>query len=229
MSLAVFTSSLVFLWGLLTLATGTYVDPSTFLESRLAKGSWIDRKDIEFDSNLFEGGWVWTAKGNLKVTHVCRAKSFGHGLNSVAQIEPGELLNGTCYISGSPSLISGSLSGVQAFHEYQVLMKVENEVYEWMDFDRENGSVPNGAVIGGIGGQYEPILVCRKFFNSSAGDLRKSKAVLGKFSPRDGKCFFEMELGTGWIKWDGSLATESFQLLVLRGRSKEQCAEAGTT
>ncbi|XP_035702484.1 uncharacterized protein LOC110846533 isoform X2 [Folsomia candida] len=207
------TISIFLIFVLSDLTTPTFVKPSTFLDSRLAKGFWVSNKDIEFSHSLFEGGWVWTASGNLQVTHVCRAKS---GLFNDVSIVPGELLNETCYVSGNPTV--ASLSGVRAFKEYEVLLKVEDEVFEWVEFDRDEGTVPHGAIIGGIGTYYEPILVCRKFFNGTAGNVRKSKAVLGKFSPKEGKCFYEMEvnLGAEWIKWDVSFATEKFQLLILR-------------
>jgi hypothetical protein len=189
----------------------TYVKPSPFLDARLSKGFWISHTDTEFAQNLFEGGWVWTASGNLQVTHICRGKS-GEVFDNIS-IEPGELLNGTCYISGNPSV--SHLSGVRALKEYEVLLKGEAEVYEWVEFDQNEGVVPDGAVIGGIGSHYEPVLVCRKLFNGTAGDIKASKAVLGKFSAKDGKCFYEMELKF-WIKWDVSYSTEKFQILVLR-------------
>jgi len=97
-------------------------------------------------------------------------------------------------------------------------MKTENEIYEWQEFDSVHGQIPHGAVIGGIGAHYEPILVCRKFFNgthSLFGGERKSKAVLGQFNPSDGKCFYEVEFGSTHLKWDFSMATDKFQLLVL--------------
>ncbi|XP_035701827.1 uncharacterized protein LOC110862910 isoform X2 [Folsomia candida] len=143
-------------------------------------------------------------------------------------IMPGELLNETCYVSGNPS--GASVLGVRAFKEYEVLLKTEDEVYEWTDFDGKEGTVANGAIIGGIGSHYEPILVCRKFLNGTGHDIGKSKAVLGQFSPEKGVCFYEVEVNlSDWIKWDVSLATEKFQLLILRARGKEQCAVENKT
>lgn len=199
---------------IINFASATFVKPQPFLDSRLAKGFWIAKQDVQFAHSLFEGGWVWTASGNLQVTHVCRAKA-GEAFDDIS-IKPGELLNETCYISGSPSV--ASLSGVRAFKQYEVLIKAEDEVFEWVEFERDEGTVPNGAIIGGIGSHYEPILICRKFVHGTAGEIRKSKAVLGEFMPKDGKCFYEMDIGTDWIKWDVSFATEKFQLLVLRVR-----------
>ena len=95
-------------------------------------------------------------------------------------------------------------------------MKTEDEIYEWVPFNKQTGDIPLGTIIGGIGTYYEPIMVCRKFFNGTAGAVRKSKAVLGKFNAKDGRCFYEQEIGGSWIKWDLSFATEDFQLLVLR-------------
>lgn len=197
------------------LSDETFVKPETFLEARLAKGFWIPSSDILFANSLFEGGWIWTETGHLIITHVCRARTTdGH------KIEPGELVNKTCFISGPPTL--ATLSGVQEFKEYEVLMKLDDEVYEWVAFDREHGHIPHGAVIGGIGTNYEPILICRKYYNGTAGDLKASKAVLGNFVPKDGMCYYEVEFGSHWVKWDLSFRTENFQLLILKVKTNIQ-------
>jgi len=188
----------------------TFVQQETFLDARLAKGSWISRADLLFENSLFEAGWMWTESGRLIVTHICRAKTTSDGV----KIEPGELVNKTCYISGTPTL--STLSGVQEFQDYEVLLKLEDEVYEWVAFDRDTGNIPHGAVIGGIGTSYDPILICRKYFNGTTGNLKASKAVLGKFSPKDGQCYYEVKFGISWVKWDLSFSTENFQLLKLK-------------
>lgn len=93
---------------------------------------------------------------NLQPTHICRAK-----LGQVSII-PGELFNETCYISGNPTLANGG-TGVRAFTEnYEILLKMEDVLYDWIEFDGNKGTVPRGALIGGIGSHYEPILVCFK-------------------------------------------------------------------
>jgi len=78
----------------------TYVNPSTFLDSRLAKGTWISKQDTIHTTHIFEGGWIWTPSGELQVTHVCRAKSTPLTFSGIGPIEPGELVNETCYVSG---------------------------------------------------------------------------------------------------------------------------------
>jgi len=188
----------------------TYVKPEAFLDARLAKGVWISNFDLLFPSSLFDGGWIWTETGHLIVTHICRAKTSLDG----PKVEPGELVNKTCFISGPPTL--STLTGVQEFKEYEVLLKVDDEVYEWVGFDRNTGDIPHGALIGGIGASYEPILICRKYYNGTTGNLKASKAVLGKFVPKDGTCYYEVEFGSKWVKWDLSFRTENFQLLVLK-------------
>jgi hypothetical protein len=120
LALLVLTATLI----LIQSVSSTYVKPSPFLDARLSKGFWISHKDTEFAQSLFEGGWVWTESGNLQITHVCRAKS-GEVFDDIS-IEPGELLNGTCYISGNPSV--SHLSGVRALKVYEVLLKGEAEV-----------------------------------------------------------------------------------------------------
>lgn len=186
----------VLLIGLLNFCSTSYINPQTFLDARLTKGSWISSRDLYSDDQLFEGGWVWTESGNILVTHICRAKI--HGLPSIS-VEPGELLNSTCYISTPPTL--ENIGGVREFTDYEVLLKIGNEVYEWEDFDSTSGDVPNGAVIGGIGANYEPVLICRKFFNGTVGgEGRKSKAVLGRFVPKDGKCYYELAFGSTLCK-----------------------------
>lgn len=39
-------------------------------------------------------------------------------------------------------------------------------------------------------------------------------AVLGNFSPKVGKCFYEMQVKADTMKWDVSFTTEKFELLV---------------
>jgi hypothetical protein len=198
---------------LVSSSVSTYVSPSTFLDSRLSKGSWISGKDVVFANKLFEGGWIWN-DSSLQVTNVCRAKT-SHIFQEIS-IEPGELVNGTCYVSGNPEI--ESLSGVRQFQNYEVLMKLDDEVYEWQGFDKDTGIIPHSAVIGGIGSNYQPLLVCRRLFNGTVGNIRASKAVLGKFDPKKGKCFYEVEVdfGSQLVKWDLSFSTENFQLLILR-------------
>jgi len=93
---------------------GTYVDPQTFLESRLSKGTWIARKDVTGKSRLFEGGYVWTSSGDLQVTHVCRGKSSPIKPRGIGPIEPGQLVNGTCYVSSYPRM-GGTPGGIKQF------------------------------------------------------------------------------------------------------------------
>lgn len=189
----------------------TYVKPATFLDSQLAKGHWVEKGEgVSGSDLLFEGGWLWTSSGNLIATHICRAKTRSF---PDVTIEPGELLNGTCYISGEPT--DNNPSGVTNYENYQVLVKSKGDGYEWETFDKLSGFIKHGTVIGGIGAHYEPIMICRKVFNGTAGELRTSKAVLGKFNAKDGLCFYEQEIGTK-IKYDLTYATENFQLLVLR-------------
>ncbi|OXA41594.1 uncharacterized protein LOC110860138 [Folsomia candida] len=208
------------------LSSSTFVNPDVFLNSRLTKGLWVSGKDSHFSHGLLEGGWVWGRSGKLQVTHVCRAKSGG-SLDDVS-ITPGELVNGTCYISRNPKWATGT--GVSAFKEgYEVLLKAGDVDFDWVEFDKDEGTVAHGALTGGIGSHYEPVLVCRKYFNNTGGIVPKTMAVLGNFSPKEGKCFYEMEVRADFLKWDVSFATEKFELLVLKPRGKQQCADESSS
>ncbi|XP_035715588.1 uncharacterized protein LOC118438879 [Folsomia candida] len=102
---------------------------------------------------------------------------------------------------------------------------MEDVLYDWIEFDGNKGTVPRGALIGGIGSHYEPILVCRKFIYGKGNNLHKSMAVLGNFSPKVGKCFYEMQVKADTMKWDVSFTTEKFELLVSKGKWKEPCGK----
>ncbi|OXA42183.1 hypothetical protein Fcan01_23131, partial [Folsomia candida] len=67
--------------------------------------------------------------------------------------------------------------------------------------------------------------VCRKFIYGKGNNLHKSMAVLGNFSPKVGKCFYEMQVKADTMKWDVSFTTEKFELLVSKGKWKEPCGK----
>jgi len=100
-----------------SVAQGTIVNPKTFLDSRLAKGTWVPNNQVGMADVMFEGGWVWTPSGELVVTHVCRAKSPPNGLRGIGKVEPGEMLNDTCFVSGYSRLV-GAHGGVKQFRYY---------------------------------------------------------------------------------------------------------------
>lgn len=100
-------------------SVSNYVSPNTFLDSRLSKGTWLAKKDIISGHNLFEGGWIWSESGKLEVTHICRARTGTSRSFRDVKIEPGELFNGTCYISGYPNLDSPSYIMIR--DDYEVL------------------------------------------------------------------------------------------------------------
>jgi len=102
------------LFVLLCSVQGTYVNPNTFLDARLAKGTWIDRQDVTYTSNIFEGGWIWTSAGELQTTQVCRGKSSPLRPRGIGPIEPGELVNEICFVSGYP-LFGGLPGGVRQY------------------------------------------------------------------------------------------------------------------